>query len=65
METSRHNNKVDLKLNTDIVRELLVKFIKDQTTNAGFSKAVIGISGGVDSAVSATLSAEALEKKMF
>lgn len=63
METSRLNNKVDLKLNADIVRELLVKFIKDQTTNAGFSKAVIGISGGVDSAVSATLAAEALGKE--
>ncbi len=63
METSRHDNRADLKLNTNIVREVLVRFIKDQTTNAGFSKAVVGISGGVDSAVSAVLAAEALGKE--
>jgi NAD+ synthase len=63
METSQRTNRADIKLNTNIVRELLVRFIKDQTTNAGFTKAVIGISGGVDSAVSATLAAEALGKE--
>jgi len=63
METSQRTNRADIKLNTKIVRELLVRFIKDQTTNAGFTKAVIGVSGGVDSAVSATLAAEALGKE--
>jgi NAD+ synthase len=63
METSQRTNRADIKLNTKIVRELLVRFIKDQTTNAGFAKGVIGISGGVDSAVSATLAAEALGKE--
>jgi NAD+ synthase len=63
METSQRTNRADIKLNTNIVKELLVRFIKDQTTNAGFLKAVIGISGGVDSAVSATLAAEALGKE--
>jgi NAD+ synthetase len=63
METSQRTNRADLKLNTKIVRELLVRFIKDQTTNAGFAKGVIGISGGVDSAVSAMLAAEALGKE--
>ncbi len=62
METFQRANRANLKLNTKIVRELLVRFIKDQTTNAGFAKAVIGISGGVDSAVSAALAAEALGK---
>ena len=62
METSQQTKRADLKLNTSIVRDLLVRFIKDQTTNAGFTKAVIGISGGVDSAVSAALAAEALGK---
>jgi NAD+ synthase len=60
METSHRSNRADLKLNTAIVRDLLVRFIKDQTSNAGFTRAVIGISGGVDSAVSAALAAEAL-----
>jgi NAD+ synthase len=63
METSQRTSRADLKLNTTIVQELLVRFIKDQTTNAGFTKAVVGISGGVDSAVSATLAAEALGSK--
>ena len=63
METSRRNNRADLKLNISIVRELLVRFVKDQTTNAGFSKAVIGVSGGVDSAVSAAITSEALGKE--
>jgi NAD+ synthase len=63
METSQRTNRADIKLNTNIVKELLVRFIKDQTTNAGFMKAVIGISGGVDSAVSAALAAEALGKE--
>ncbi|RPI07004.1 MAG: NAD+ synthase [Ignavibacteriae bacterium] len=63
METSHRTNRADLKLNTKIVRELLVRFIKDQTSNAGFTKAVIGVSGGVDSAVSAALAAEALGKE--
>lgn len=50
----------DLKLNTKIVRKILVDFIKKETTRFGLNKAVIGVSGGVDSAVSAYLSAEAL-----
>jgi NAD+ synthase len=63
METSQQTKRADLKLNTSIVRDLLVRFIKDQTTNAGFAKAVIGVSGGVDSAVSAALAAEALGRE--
>ncbi len=63
METSKRNNRADLKLNTEIVNNILVRFIKDETTNAGFSKAVIGVSGGVDSAVSAMLAAQALGKE--
>jgi NH3-dependent NAD+ synthetase len=35
-------------------------FIKDYFSNAGFGKAVIGLSGGIDSAVSAALTARAL-----
>lgn len=63
METAQRNERADIKLNTKLVRELLVRFIHDETTNAGFAKAVVGVSGGVDSAVSVTLASEALGKE--
>jgi NAD+ synthase len=50
----------NISLNTAIVHSLLVNFIKDEVNNAGFSKAVIGLSGGVDSSLVAYLSVEAL-----
>ncbi len=62
METvARHPG--DLSLNVEIVRKLLVEFLRDETTAAGFRKAVIGLSGGVDSAVAAFLAAEALGRE--
>jgi NAD+ synthase len=42
------------------VFDLLVRFIKDGVTNSGFTRAVLGLSGGVDSAVVAALAANAL-----
>ena len=52
-----------LRLNTDVVRKLLVDFLRDEITNAGFSTAVVGLSGGVDSALVTFLVAEALGKE--
>ncbi len=49
-----------LNINTDLARSILGGFIRSETTRAGFSKAVVGLSGGVDSAVSCFLAAEAL-----
>ena len=51
---------VDLSINTDLVRNILVRFVKTEITRAGFSRAVVNLSGGLDSAVSIVLAAEAL-----
>src|SRR5439155_17988380 len=49
-----------LVINTDLARKILVNFIRDAVTKVGFKKAVIGLSGGIDSALSAFLAVEAL-----
>jgi NAD+ synthase len=51
---------VDLTVNTELARSILVNFIRSEITRAGFTRAVIGLSGGVDSALSCYLAAEAL-----
>jgi NAD+ synthase len=49
-----------LNLDNESVKNVLVTFIKDEIHKAGMKKAVLGLSGGVDSALVAFLSAEAL-----
>jgi len=53
-------DKEPLKLDNTLVEKVLVKFIKEEIGSSGLSKAVIGLSGGVDSAVSCALAARAL-----
>ena len=50
----------DLSINTDLARKILTGFIHSEITRFGFSKAVVGVSGGIDSSLSCFLSAEAL-----
>lgn len=49
-----------LTLNTDLARKILTGFIHSAITRVGFSRAVLGLSGGIDSALSCYLAAESL-----
>ena len=49
-----------LRINTDLARTILVKFLRDAVYKVGFERAVIALSGGIDSALSAYLVAEAI-----
>lgn len=60
MESVRRNGTTGPGINAKMVRGLLVRFLADEIAAAGFSRAVVGLSGGVDSAVVAALAAEAL-----
>ncbi|MDT8898168.1 MAG: NAD+ synthase [Thermanaerothrix sp.] len=51
---------IDLTINTDLVRKILTSFIRSEITRMGFERAVVGLSGGIDSALSCYLAAEAL-----
>lgn len=51
---------VDLSINTDLARSILTNFIRSEITRAGFTRAIVGLSGGIDSALSCYLAAEAL-----
>jgi NAD+ synthase len=49
-----------LEINTELATRILIEFIQTEIQRAGFEKAVIGVSGGVDSALSCVLTARAL-----
>ncbi len=50
----------DLSIDTELTRTILTSFIKTEITRSGFSRAVLGLSGGIDSALVCYLAAEAL-----
>ncbi len=51
---------IDLSINTSLVRNILTEFLHTEITRAGYSRAVVNLSGGLDSAVAIVLAAEAL-----
>lgn len=54
---------LNLQLNCETVRRVLAGFIDNEVRKAGFNRVVVGLSGGVDSSLSAYLAAEALGPK--
>jgi NAD+ synthase len=50
----------ELTINTSLLRSMLVGFIRDEVWKVGIRRAVLGLSGGIDSALVAALAAEAL-----
>ena len=53
--------KIDLGIDPERVTEVLCRFIRDEIRRAGFGRAVVGLSGGLDSSVVISLTARALE----
>ncbi|MBX7118970.1 MAG: NAD+ synthase [Gemmatimonadaceae bacterium] len=49
-----------LEIDAALVERWLVAFLRDEFARRGFAKAIVGLSGGVDSALVATLAARAL-----
>jgi NAD+ synthase len=52
--------KVELAINPALVEEILVRFIRNEITRTGFRRAVLGLSGGIDSSVVTYLAAKAM-----
>lgn len=52
--------EVNLSINTSLACEILTGFIKSEITRVGMSRAIINLSGGLDSALSCALAVEAL-----
>jgi len=50
----------ELAIDTDVARRVIAGFIAGQLGQAGFERAVVGLSGGIDSALVAYLVAEAI-----
>ena len=49
-----------LKINTSLLRTILTGFLREEIQKVGLNKGVLGLSGGIDSALVAFLAAEAL-----
>ncbi|MFQ5942746.1 MAG: NAD+ synthase [Anaerolineales bacterium] len=53
-------DEINLDINSPIAKKILTGFIRSETHRSGFERAVVGLSGGVDSSLTCVLAAEAL-----
>ena len=51
---------LNLSINVDLARDILTGFIRSEISRVGMSRAIINLSGGLDSALSCALAVEAL-----
>lgn len=51
---------MEIPVNTELLRKILVSFVRNEVEKVGVRRVVVGLSGGVDSSLSAMLAAEAL-----
>jgi NAD+ synthase len=54
---------IQIPTNTTVLRQILVAFIRNEVEKTGLTRVVVGLSGGVDSSLSAMLAADALGRK--
>lgn len=52
--------EISLNINAELVEAILTRFIRSEITRTGFRRAVLGLSGGVDSSVVCFLAAKSL-----
>jgi len=57
---SKLNDPASLRLNAPLARKMITRFLADGVRRPGFESVVLGLSGGVDSSLTAALAAEAL-----
>jgi len=63
MPGKTNKKDIDLSIDTEFVNETLTGFIEDCFEKTGAKKAIIGLSGGLDSSVAAKIAADALGGK--
>ena len=55
----KNNAKEGLSLDLKVTEEILVNFLREEVNKVGFKKVILGLSGGIDSALVAFLAAKA------